>query len=81
MLDVKKDGLRIIIDVRENIKKGEHPRNEIIDYVKEVEKGSMIEIHLPHPAPPLTALLEGLGLECVTNELAPGHFRLLTLKI
>jgi hypothetical protein len=81
MLNVIKDGVRIIIDVRELIKAGIHPRNDIIQYIKEAEKGTMIEIHLPHPAPPLTAALEDIGIECVLNELSPGHFRLLALKL
>jgi hypothetical protein len=81
MLDVKIDGLRSIIDVREMVKQGMHPRNEIINYVTEAQKGTMIEIHLPHPGQPLVTALEQLGLECVINEIEPGHYRLLTLKI
>jgi xanthosine utilization system XapX-like protein len=41
----------------------------------------MIEIHLPHPAPPLIAALEAIGIDCVLNELSPDHYRLLALKL
>lgn len=81
MLQIKQDGIRMIIDVREMMKKGQHPRNEIIDSVRNAPKGTMFEIHLPHPGQPLVVAFEQLGLDCVINELGPGHFRLLTVKM
>ncbi len=81
MLQVKQDGIRMIIDVREMIKKGMHPRNEIIETIRQSAKGTVFEIHLPHAAQPLVAAIEQLGLDCVLNQLSPGHFRLLTLKM
>lgn len=81
MLEVKKEGIRMIIDVREMVKKGLHPRQEIINAVQNAPKGTVFEIHLPHPGQPLVAAFEQLGLDCVINELGPGHFRLLALKM
>ncbi|HJV44096.1 MAG TPA: amino acid decarboxylase [Bacillota bacterium] len=80
MLPIEQDGNRSIIDVRELILNGVHPRNQIIEYVRNCPEGTVVEIHLPHPAPPLVGALESLGLMCVMNELEPGHFRVLTVK-
>jgi hypothetical protein len=81
MLDVKQEGIRMIIDVREMIKTGMHPKREILETIQNAAKGTVFEIHLPHAAQPLVAAIEQLGLDCVINELGPGHFRLLSLKM
>lgn len=81
MLDVQMDGRRAIIDVRERIKKGEHPRNEIFDYVKNTPAGTIIEIHVPHQPQPLIGGLEGMGMNVITDQLDIGHFRLVTVKL
>ncbi len=81
MFQVKQEGVRMIIDVREMVKRGMHPRKEIIDCVRNASKGTIFEIHLPHPGQPLISAIEQLGLDCVLNQLGPGHFRLLTLKM
>lgn len=57
MLPVKYEGVRVIIDVREMVKQGIHPRNEIIETVQMAGKGTVFEIHLPHPGRPLIAAL------------------------
>lgn len=81
MLDVKIDGQRAIIDVRERVKKGEHPKNEIFEYVKQAPVGTIFEIHMPHKGEPLIAGLSNFGMNVIANEIEPGHFRLMTVKL
>lgn len=81
MLEMKQDGVRMVIDIRELVKKGMHPKREILETIQTAEKGTIFEIHLPHAAQPLVAAIESLGQDCVVNQLGPGHFRLLTLKM
>lgn len=81
MQNVKMDGKRAIVDVRERILKGEHPRKEIMDFVKSSPVGTIFEIHLPHRGEPLIAGLESLGMNVIANELEPGHFRLMAVKL
>ncbi len=80
-LMMQADGKIAILDMRERILKGEHPRKEIIDFVKTVPIGTIIEIHIPHYGQPLIAGLESLGMNVVVNEIEPGHFRLMTVKL
>ena len=72
---------RAVMDVRERILKGEHPRREILNFVKEAPVGTIFEIHLPHRAEPLIANLHGLGMNVIVNELEPMHFRLMAVKL
>ncbi len=81
MLQVKQEGVRMIIDVREMVKKGMHPRKEIMETISQAAQGTVFEIHLPHPGQPLVSSLKQLGLDCVVNQLGPGHFRILSLKM
>ncbi|EKN63227.1 amino acid decarboxylase [Schinkia azotoformans] len=81
MLDVKLEGNKAIIDVRENIKRGEHPRGEILDYVKQTPAGTIFEIHLPLYAQPLINALSALGMNAIINELGPEHYRIMAVKI
>lgn len=81
MLDVKQNGQVAVIDMRERILKGEHPRGEILKFVEDSKRGTVIEIHVPHPVPPLVASLDAMGLNAVTNRLGEGHFRLMCVKI
>jgi hypothetical protein len=80
MLNVQREGTKAIIDARELIKQGIHPRGEIIEFIKEAELGTIIEIHLPLPGQPLVAAVEQLGLNAVVNEIEPDHYRILILK-
>jgi hypothetical protein len=81
MLNVQREGSKAIIDARELIKQGIHPRNDIIEFIKAEEVGTVIEIHLPLPGQPLVNAVEQLGLNCVVNELGPEHYRILVVKI
>ncbi|MDG5788806.1 amino acid decarboxylase [Evansella sp. AB-P1] len=81
MLKVKNEGNKAIIDVREQIKNGEHPRKEIVQFVKQSPCGTIFEIHLPVRAEPLLTVLSSLGMSAVINELAPDHFKILAVKL
>jgi len=81
MLDVTYKGNIAMIDVRKRILRGEHPKAEIFEFVKAAERGTIVEIHLPHSAPPLIAGLESLGFNAIMNELAPDHYRLMCVII
>lgn len=81
MRNLEVDGKRAILDVRERILQGEHPRQEIIEFVKTVPVGTIIEIHIPHYGQPLIGGLEALGMNVIVNEIEPGHFRLMAVKL
>lgn len=72
---------RAVIDIRERVLKGEHPRREIINFVKSAPVGTIIEIHLPHRGEPLVATFQSLGLNAIVNEMEPDHFRLIAMKL
>lgn len=72
---------KAVMDVRERIAKGEHPRREIMNFIKEAPVGTIFEIHLPHRGEPLIASLQSLGMNVIVNELEPMHFRLMAIKI
>ena len=72
---------KAVIDVRERIAKGEHPRREILNFIKAAPVGTIIEIHLPHRGEPLIASLQSLGMNVIVNELELMHFRLMTVKL
>jgi hypothetical protein len=75
------DGKRAVMDVREQIAKGEHPRREILNFVKAAPVGTIFEIHLPHRAEPLINSLQSLGMNVIVNELEPMHYRLMAVKL
>jgi hypothetical protein len=75
------DGKKAVIDVRERIAKGEHPRREILNFIKSAPVGTIIEIHLPHRGEPLIASLQSLGMNVIVNELEPMHFRLMAVEL
>jgi len=75
------DGKRAVMDVRERIAMGEHPRREILNFVKAAPVGTVFEIHLPHRGEPLIGSLQSLGMNVIVNELEPMHFRLMAVKL
>lgn len=81
MLSIIEDEQRRIIDVRELIQKGHHPKGEILQYVKELPRGTIVEIHLPHRAEPLAAGFKSMGINPITNQIGIGHFRMLAIKL
>ncbi|MCL6605827.1 MAG: amino acid decarboxylase [Paenibacillus sp.] len=81
MLDVQYKGNVAIIDLRESISRGEHPKQELVQFVSDATKGTVIEVHLPHRAEPLVAVLESLGISSIINQLEANHFRLMCVKM
>lgn len=81
MLNFQIEEKRAILDIRERVLKGEHPRREILDFVKSSPIGTIFEIHLPHRAEPLVASFQSLGMNAIVNEIEPGHFRLMAIKL
>ena len=72
---------RAVIDIRDRVLKGEHPRQEIINFVKSAPVGTIFEIHLPHRGEPLIATFQSLGMNAIVNEIEPSHFRLMAIKL
>jgi hypothetical protein len=72
---------KAVMDIRERIVKGEHPRREILNFVKAAPVGTIFEIHLPHRGEPLIGSLQSLGMNVIVNELEPMHFRLMAIKL
>ncbi|WP_310193692.1 amino acid decarboxylase [Neobacillus niacini] len=81
MSSFQMEGQKAVIDIRERVLKGEHPRREIINFVREASVGTIFEIHLPHRGEPLVATFQSLGLNAIVNEIEPGHFRLMAIKL
>jgi hypothetical protein len=75
------EGQKAVIDIRERVLKGEHPRREILNFVKAAPVGTVFEIHLPHQGEPLVATFQSLGMNAIVNEVEPGHFRLMAIKM
>ena len=46
------DGKRAIIDLRQIILDGQHPRFEVFEYVKKADVGTTFEIHTPRVPKP-----------------------------
>ncbi|MEY2195200.1 amino acid decarboxylase [Neobacillus sp. BF23-41] len=72
---------KAVMDIRERIAKGEHPRREIINFVKAAPVGTLFEIHLPHRGEPLIGSLQSIGMNVIVNEIEPMHFRLMAIKL
>ncbi|MCL6571167.1 MAG: amino acid decarboxylase [Bacillus sp. (in: Bacteria)] len=72
---------KVIMDVRERVAKGEHPRRELLNFINAAPVGTIFEIHLPHRGEPLIASLQSLGMNVIVNELEPMHFRLMAVKL
>ncbi|MCM2533929.1 amino acid decarboxylase [Neobacillus pocheonensis] len=75
------EGKRAVLDIRERIAKGEHPRREILNFIHSAPIGTLFEIHLPHRGEPLIANLQSLGMNVIANEIEPMHFRLMAVKL
>ncbi len=80
MLDVKIEGNKAIIDVRENVLRGEHPKNKVLDYIQKAPAGTTFEIHLPLRGEPMVHLLKSIGMNAYIEELGPEHFRIVAEK-
>ena len=80
MLQAKWEDKKAIIDLRERILNGEHPRHEVFDFVKSSPEETIFEIHVPRPAKPLRDGLEEMGLNVSLDELDEEHFRITAEK-
>jgi hypothetical protein len=80
LLTIQKEDSHLVIDAREAIRSGHHPRHEILTLVKDAPAGTLCEIHVPHRTQPLIAALEGLGLNVAVSEVEPFHFRRRVMK-
>lgn len=81
MFDIKIDGKRSIIDLREIILNGGHPRKKVFQYITNAEIGTILEIHTPRYPKPLVKGLEELGLRVIVDELEDDHVRVMTVKL
>ena len=72
---------KVVMDVRELVAKGEHPRREILNFIKAAPVGTIFEIHLPHRGEPLIANLQSFGMNVIVSEIEPMHFRLMAVKL
>ncbi len=81
LLTVERGDVRLTIDARDAIRKGFHPRHEILKLVDESPRGTLCEVYVPHRTGPLIAALEGLGLRVAVAEVEPGHWRLRVMKL
>jgi hypothetical protein len=81
MSSIQIENQKAVIDIRERVLKGEHPRRKIINFVKSAPVGTIFEIHLPHRGEPLIATFQSLGMNAIVNEIEPGHFRLMAIKL
>jgi hypothetical protein len=52
-----------------------------MNFIKAAPVGMIFEIHLPHRAEPLVASFQSLGMNAIVNEIEPGHFRLMAIKL
>lgn len=81
LLEIEREESRLSVDARNAIRKGFHPRHEIIQLVDEAPIGTICEIHVPHRTGPLIAALEGGGRRVAVSQVEPGHWRLRVLKL
>lgn len=72
---------KAVLDVRERVAKGEHPRREILNFIKAAPIGTIFEIHLPHRGEPLITTLQSFGMNVIVNEIDQMHFRLMAVKL
>lgn len=80
LLKVSHDGPHLIIDAREAIRQGRHPRAEILTMVQEAPAGTICEMHLPHRPEPLIGALQQIGFNVTVSQPEPGDFVLRVLK-
>jgi hypothetical protein len=77
---VKKENETTIIDVREMVKNGVHPKDELINFFEQASKGSKTEVHVPHAAQPLVKLITSKGIDVTTEHIGEEHYCLYAVK-
>ncbi|SES30731.1 hypothetical protein [Salipaludibacillus aurantiacus] len=68
------------IDVRELVNNGGHPKDDILQYLSSIPKGTITKIHVPHEAEPLVHLMKTYQVDVAREKLGEGHFCLHTIK-
>ena len=81
LLKIQHEDVLLSIDAREALRKGYHPRQDILALIQEAPSGTICEIHVPHHTGPLIAALEALGMNVAIAEVEHGHWRLRVLKM
>ena len=81
LLDIQQETGHLVIDARNAIRTGHHPRYEILKLVQDAPMGTLCEIHVPHRTVPLVGALEELGLNVAVSEVEPFHWRLRVMKL
>lgn len=81
MSNVQNESKHVVFDLRERILTGEHPRNEMFEYMKQAPVGTVALIHTPRRPNPLIKGLEQLGMKVTVDEVEPGNFRVTTEKL
>lgn len=80
MYDIQKQGNRMIIDLREAILGGAHPRHDMFTLIKEADIGTILEIYTPRYPRPLVKGFEDLGLTVTVDEITPTKIRVVAEK-
>lgn len=80
-LDIEYKENVTVIDLCKLISQGMHPKKEVIEFVSAAERGTVIELHVPHEARPLVSSLEAIGLPAILNRIGPEHFRIMCVKL
>ena len=68
VLEIEREEAKLSVDARNAIRKGFHPRHEIIKLVEEAPTGTICEIHVLHRTGPLIAALEGADFHAETRK-------------
>lgn len=80
MIFKKQENGTTIIDVREMVKNGEHPKDAILNHLEHATEGSKTEIHVPHAAQPLVQLISAAGFDVTTEHISEEHYCLHAVK-
>ncbi|WP_138417769.1 amino acid decarboxylase [Aquibacillus sediminis] len=80
MIDIQLEGKRAIIDVRLQALAGEHPGNDVINYIKKSPSDRDFEIHVPHKANPLLKKLEDIGMNVIRHKVKEDHYYLIITR-
>ncbi|MGO4886463.1 amino acid decarboxylase [Anaerobacillus sp. MEB173] len=80
MLEVVREENRVIVDVRERILNGEHPRAKVMAVAAEIKEGEVFEIHAPFVLPPLIGLLQEQGFRVTIDDSVSDDIKIFAFK-
>ncbi len=81
VLEIKREESLLSIDACNAIRKGIHPRQEILTLIQEAPSGTLCEVFVPHRTGPLISALESLGMNVAITEIAHGIWRMRMMKM